>query len=110
MADIPKTIEDQIKPYLAAIARLFRAPRITLVIRGPGSEDGNAKGDLVLTNDNPLFAGHALRALEIGRAQILVGTPVQMDVIEKEPTPGGLTPHLQDGGDPRNYQPKRGRE
>lgn len=111
MADIPESIESQLKPYLTAIARLFKAPRITLIVRGPGlGDEGNAKGDLVLTNDNPLFAGRALAALEIGRAQILVGTPVQMDAIEKEPTPGGLLPERQDGGDPRDYQPNRRRQ
>lgn len=109
MGDIPKNVEDQLKPYLTAIARLFKAPRITLIIRAPGGDDGNAKGDLVLTNDNPLFAGQALKALEIGRAKILIGTPVQMEAIEKAPTLGGLMPHLQDGGNPDDYQPRRGR-
>lgn len=111
MPSIPKEIEARLQSHLTAIAKIFRVPRITLIVRGQTPEEGaNARGDLVITNDNPIFVEAALRARMVERAQILVGTPVQMDVFEKEPTPGGLAPHVQDGGDPRDYQPRRGRK
>lgn len=111
MPSIPPQIEKYLQGPLTAIAKIFRVPRITLIVRGQTpDEGGNARGDLVITNDNPIFVEAAFRARMIERGQILVGTPVQMDVFEKEATTGGLEPHLQDGGDPKDYQPNRGRK
>lgn len=78
MAGIPAEIEARLKPHLAAIARLFRAPRITLIVRG--GDGGNAGGDLVLGNDNPTLALGALRARAVAEAEILAGTPEQTRV------------------------------
>lgn len=56
---IPTEIADRLKLLLDAIARLFKASRITIIVRTP--EDGNATGDLVFSNDNPTHAIAALR-------------------------------------------------
>lgn len=105
MADIPDHVQRLLQEHLIQIARIFKAPRITLIVRGP--DDGNAKGDLVLTNDNPLFVERALKAQVLARAKILADTPQEMNIIEKERTHGNLGPNLQDGGDPARYQPRR---
>lgn len=109
MADIPPAIQEQLQRLLGGIARMFKSPKITLIVRAPHDAQGNSTGDLVLTNDNPLFAERALKTLVIGRAKILAGTAQEMDVTEHEPTPGGLGPNFQDGGDPARYQPNRGK-
>lgn len=106
MANIPPNMEAYLQIHLAAIAKAFKAPRITLVVRGPS--DGNVRGDLVITNDNPLFVEAVFRAQMIARAKILVGTSEEIEVTEKEPTVGGLGPDFQDGGDVKDYQPRRG--
>ena len=82
MADIPKEILEPLKSHLTAIGRLFKSPRITLIVRGP--EIGNATGDLVLTTDNPTLAIKALTARMVAEAEIYAGTAQQMKVIEKE--------------------------
>lgn len=91
MALIPSEIESALRPHLAAIAKIFRAPRITIVVRGPG--DGNAGGDLVLSNDNPTLALHALRARAVAEGEILAGTPAAMNVWVKPPS--DARPHFQ---------------
>lgn len=101
-------MEAYLQIHLAAIAKAFKAPRITLIVRGP--EDGNVKGDLVLTNDNPVFVERVFRAQMIERGKLLVGAPEEMDVIEKERTEGGLGPHFEDGGPASGYQPRRGKD
>lgn len=56
---IPEPIAERLKLLLAAIAKLFRASRITLIVRAP--EEGNALGTLVMGNDSPTEAIQALR-------------------------------------------------
>ena len=83
MAKISKEVEDALKPHLAAIARIFKAPRITVIVRAP--EGANVVGDLVLSNDNPTLVIAALRARMVAEAEIDVdqpGTTLQI----KEPT------------------------
>ena len=46
---IPPEFQERLEAHLAGIAKLFRAPRITLVIRS--ADSGNTEGDLVLSND-----------------------------------------------------------
>jgi hypothetical protein len=104
---IHRNMEAYLQIHLAAIAKAFKAPRITIVVRGP--EDGNVKGDLVLTNDNPVFVERVFRAQMIERGKLLVGTPEEMDVTVKERTEGGLGPHFEDGGMAADYQPRRGK-
>ncbi len=104
MAAIPDHVQRVLQQHLIEIAQLFKAPRITIIVRGP--DDGNAKGDLVLGNDLPLYVERALRARMIEESKILLGTPQEMRVQEKEPTEGGKSP-FQDGGDPAAYQPRR---
>lgn len=105
---IPPEMEAYLQIHLAAIARAFKAPRITLIVRGP--EDGNVKGDLVIGNDNPVFVGRVLNAQMISRAKILAGTPEETEIREMEPTEGGKGPNFQDGGDVKDYQPRRGKD
>lgn len=65
MAEIPEEIRKQLEVHLVGIAKLFRAPLITLVVRsGP-----NAKGDLLLSNDNPQLVINAIRARMVERAE-----------------------------------------
>lgn len=106
MAAIPSDIQDRLKGHLIAIARIFKAPRITLILRSP--DVGNVTGDLVLGNDNPLYVERALKARVVAEAEILAGTDQKMRVVEKEATPGGLA-NLEDGGPAENYQPRRKR-
>ncbi len=106
MAEIPASVQQRLQAHLTAIAAIFKAPRITIIVRGP--EEGNAKGDLILGNDDPIYVSRALRARIIAESKILEGTPEQMRVLEKEETDGGKSPHLQPGGSPDEYQPRRG--
>jgi len=46
---IPPEFQEPLQRYLTAIAKLFRAPRITVIIRS--ADNGNTQGDLVLGND-----------------------------------------------------------
>ena len=96
MAKISKEVEDALKPHLAAIARIFKAPRITVIVRAP--EGANVVGDLVLSNDNPTLVIAALRARMVAEAEIDVDQP-GMTLQIKEPT-GATMParRLQDGG------------
>ena len=82
MADIPEDVQKAIRPHLAAIARMFRSPFITLVVRSP--EVGNVKGDLVLSNDNPTLVLNALRARMVAEAEIYAESPEKMTVQVKE--------------------------
>lgn len=107
MAEIPASVQERIKAHLVEIAKIFKAPRITLIVRGP--EEGNASGDLILGNDEPMYVSRALRARIIAESKILEGTPQEMRVVEKERTDGGTEPHLQCGGPADAYQPRRGR-
>lgn len=85
MPTIPPEVESALKPHLAAIARLFLSPRITLIVRGV--DGGNAGGDMILSNDNPTLALAALRARAVAEAEILAGTPEQMHAELKHGTP-----------------------
>lgn len=82
MAEIPKDVQDRLKPLLASIARLFRAPRITLIVRAP--DVGNVKGDMVIGNDDPTSVIGALRARMVDEAEIYAGTPERLRVAIKE--------------------------
>ena len=104
MPDIPADAQAIIQGHLTAIARIFKTSRITLVVRA--ADDGNAKGDLVLTNDDPYLAECALKAEVIRRAQIFAGTPMKMEILEKEKTDGESGPHLFSGGPASGYQPR----
>ena len=84
MANIPEDMQERLQHHLTAIGRLFKSPRVTLIVRGP--ELGNATGDLVLTTDDPLKAERALRARIIAQAKIFAGQPAEMDVYEKPAT------------------------
>ena len=107
MAQIPDSVQEKLKAHLGAIAGIFKAPRITLIVRGP--EEGNARGDLILGNDDPVYVSKALRARIIAESKILEGTPQEMRVVEKEATDGGKDFNLQCGGPVDAYQPRRGR-
>jgi hypothetical protein len=98
MADIPKEVQDALRPHLAAIARIFKAPRITLIVRAP--EGANVKGDLVLGNDDPSLALAALRARMVAEAELFRDDPdLHMKLQIKEPTNAGLPARgFQDGG------------
>lgn len=67
ISPIPPEIADALKPHLIAIKRLFKASRITLVVRTP--EDSNAAGNLVLSDDNPTLVIQAIRAQMVAEAQ-----------------------------------------
>ena len=108
MPAIPPEVEARLKPALTAIAKLFRAPRITIIVRAP--EVGNVKGDLVLGNDDLGKVAEALKALVVGEAVLFANSPDAMRIVEKEKTDGGLGPHFQDGADPNLYQPGLGRK
>ena len=105
--EIPSSIQERLQAHLIEIARIFKAPRVTLIVRSP--DVANVKGDLILGNDDPHFVSQALRARMVAEAQILVGTPQQMKVVEKEKTDGGTESPLQCGGSADAYQPRRGR-
>ena len=64
MAEIPEEIRKQLEASLAGIAKLFKAPLITLIVRA----GGNSSGDLVLTNDNPTLVLEALRNRMVAEA------------------------------------------
>lgn len=64
---IPKEAADKLKIYLAPIAKLFKSPLITIIVRS--REPGNTVGDLVLTNDNPTAVINTLRAHMVAEAQ-----------------------------------------
>ena len=104
---IPDDIQKRLQGHLTEIARLFNAPRITLIVRAPG-EPSNVKGDLILGNDDPLDVAKALRARMIGEAEILAGTPQAMRVVEKERDDGEYPgARLQPGGNASDYQPRK---
>jgi hypothetical protein len=42
-------LHEKIEPHLKAISKLFKNPKITLLVRAPDAEDG----DLILTADDP---------------------------------------------------------
>lgn len=94
MAEIPEEIKERLQHHLTAIARLFKAPKITLIVRGP--EAGNAKGDLVLGNDSPTLALAALRARIIAEAEFLAGDAGPMLVQRKEPGHAAHTFHCDE--------------
>lgn len=105
MPAIPPEIEARLKAHIAGIARLFKAPRITLIVRAP--EGANVKGDLILTADNLTLVMQSLRAMMVREAQILVGTPEEMTLIEKPRT--DARPNFQsDNLDARTRPSKRG--
>ena len=103
---IPPEVQEDLQRHLTAIAKLFVAPRITLIVRGP--EVGNVKGDLILGNDDPVHVAAALRARMVDEAKVLVGTPHEMTVVEKEPSdPRTRGPRLQSGGPADAHRPRR---
>jgi hypothetical protein len=70
VSGIPKDVQARLRPLLTEIARLFKAPNITIIVRG----GANAPGDLVFGNDNPTLALEALRAFMVREAkQLTVG-------------------------------------
>lgn len=71
MPDIPEDIHETLRGHLTAIAKLFRAPLITLVVRA----GDNAKGVLVLGNDNPSFLIEALRERMVADAKSQFAEP-----------------------------------
>ena len=105
MPAIPPEVEARLKPALTAIAKLFRAPRITIIVRAP--EVGNVKGDLVLGNDDLGKVAEALKALVVGEAVLFANSPDAMRIVEKEKTHAGTDSHIWSDGDPRLYQPSR---
>ena len=105
MAAIPKDIEDRLRGHLTAIARLFKAPRITMIVRSP--EEGNARGDLILGNDDPYLVACALKARVIDEAFLWAETPDKTRLQVKEKTDGGEGPHVYSGGNASAYQPRR---
>jgi len=48
---------DQLMPHIEAIERLFKEPRVTLLVRAPNLPDG----DLLLTQDDEATIGEAVR-------------------------------------------------
>lgn len=67
--DLPEAHRHYLQAHVAQIAKLFRAPVITLIVRSP--DGGNVKGDLVITNDDPLLVRKALDELIQGKARRL---------------------------------------
>lgn len=65
MDKVPDGIQERLKPLLTEIAQLFKAPNITIIVRG----GDNAPGDLVFGNDNPTLALAALRTFMDGDAR-----------------------------------------
>jgi len=47
---LPDYISDEIADHLDEIAKLFKKPKVTLVVRAPEMPDG--EGDLVMTDDD----------------------------------------------------------
>ena len=64
---IPPEIAERLKALLKPIAEMFKASRITIIVRSP--ESGNAVGDLVLTNDNPTKIMEVLKAHMVSEAE-----------------------------------------
>lgn len=65
MAEIPEEIRKQLEHHMAGVAKLFKAPLITLIVRA----GDNASGDLVLTNDNPTLVLEVLRNRMVAEAK-----------------------------------------
>lgn len=63
---IPAETAERLKVLLKPIAEIFRASRITIIVRTP--EGSNATGDLVLSNDNPTLVMETLRAHMVAEA------------------------------------------
>ncbi len=64
---IPEAIAERLKLLLTAIAKLFRASQITIIVRSP--EGANSTGVLVMGNDSPAEAMQALRAHMVSEAE-----------------------------------------
>ena len=58
--NVPIEAQMKISTHLEAIERMFKAPKVTLVIRNPELEDG----DLIVTNDNFEDAIEAIKNLK----------------------------------------------
>lgn len=82
MASIPPEFEEILQRHIWGIRRLFKSPRVTIIVRA--ADDGNAKGDLVLTEDDPIRVMEALRARMIDEAKIFAASPHPMRLITKE--------------------------
>ena len=82
MAKLPPELEEKLRPLLTAIARLFKAPLITIIVRSP--DVSNVVGDLVLSNDNPTRVIVALRAQMVAEAKVFAGDAREMTVSVKE--------------------------
>jgi hypothetical protein len=83
---IPPEIAERLQTLLKPIAALFNAPRITIIVRSP--EEGNAVGDLVLSNDNPSAVVATLRAHMVAEAQRFAAEGARSGV-----DPGAEFPH-----------------
>jgi hypothetical protein len=81
--EIPQVVVEPLRRSLTAIARLFKAPRIGLVVLGPsGDVAPNAKGDLYIGTVNPSVAIVALRKILVQEAEKFADDPAsQKDVI-----------------------------
>lgn len=85
---IPEAVAERLKLLLAAIAKLFKASRITLIVRSP--EDANSVGDLVFSSDSPA------KVMEVLRAHMLAEAQRFADEGAKSGTPGAEWPHQRD--------------
>lgn len=65
-------LHEDLSADLDRIARRFKDPKITLVVRAPELKDG----DVVLTNDNLESAIEAIRRLEAKAAHVIETTDV----------------------------------
>lgn len=84
---IPAEIAERMKLLLEAIAKMFKASRITIIVRSP--EEANSVGDLIFSNDNPTKVMEALRNHMVAQAQSLA------DEGARSGTPGSEWPKLR---------------
>ena len=73
MAEVPEDIREHLRVHLTAIAKLFRVPLITIIVRSP--DGGNVGGDLHFGNDNPTLALDAFRKLLASEASKVADEP-----------------------------------
>lgn len=86
MGEIPKEAQEVLQGHLLGIAKLFKASKITLIVRAP--EDGNSKGDMHFGNDNPTIALETFRRLLVEEAQRRNVAPAPPTTQEKDQASG----------------------
>lgn len=85
MAEIPPEIREKLEGYLTAIAKIFKSPVITLVVR-PG---GNAGGVLVLGNQAYPEVIAAVKEVMVAEARRLADDDQPAETTATEKPDGG---------------------